>query len=210
MATTRAADLSELGPSGIDLERADTKTIKARFRTVGRTVLCSGTISAMMHFILCTCLVWYSTTIPERCAFAKVFLTLGLSNGLLACALALVSVAGRDMIDAQLHAKLAEKYRHEGREEEASASESTSEAEVIRSSRLVTIPALLYVLAQLGVVACWLWGWYVALVGGGEGASAAACADATHVFFWLVLLNAVGACLSMCGSSGAAFSYGNY
>eukprot|EP00928_Gymnodinium_smaydae_P030458 TRINITY_DN2264_c0_g2_i1.p1 TRINITY_DN2264_c0_g2~~TRINITY_DN2264_c0_g2_i1.p1 ORF type:complete len:195 (+),score=34.25 TRINITY_DN2264_c0_g2_i1:199-783(+) len=190
----------------MDLERADTITIKDTFRQLGKVVLCSGMCSSMMYFLLCSCFIWYSRTINTLCDadYKDVFFWLGVCNGLLGVAGAIVTVAGREMIDAMAHAKLSEKWRQEGRIEEAEEAESEVEEEVQKATRMVAFPTCLYVFAQAGLLTCWIWGWVTTM-----GANIY-CSNAATTFYWLLFLNALSSCMSMFSGTNTARGYRSY
>lgn len=182
------------------LERMSTQEIKSNFSKLGKATLCAGGCSAIMYFILSSCFVWYSNLIPQACnrPYDSIFLWLGIWNGVMGVVTFGMAMAGREMLSAMAHAKLAKKYIREGRIEDASSEEESAEEDVQQATQMTAVPMCLYLLAQIGLMVCWMWGAF-AMWGGNI-----ACHGAESFFFWLLFFN----CLASCLSAGSGFGNG--
>lgn len=188
------------------VERMSTQEIKSNFSRLGRVTLCAGGCSAIMYFIISSCFVWYSNLIPKACnkSFADIFMWLGIWNGVMGVVTLGMAMAGREMLSAMAHAKLAKKYIREGRLEEASSEEESAEEDVQQATAMTAVPMCLYLMAQIGLMCCWIWGAFAI-----PGANIA-CSGATNFFFWLLFFNCLASCLSAGSGMGSGRGYRRY
>lgn len=188
------------------MERMSTSEIKEQFSKLGKATLCAGGCSAIMYFIISSCFVWYANLIPEQCnrPFDTVFLWLGIWNGVMGVVTFGMAMAGREMMSAMAHAKLAKKYIREGRIEEASSEEESAEEDVHQATTMTAVPTCLYLVAQIGLMCCWFWGAWATW-----GANIW-CSGAANFFFWLLFFNCLASCMASCTGGGYGRAYRNY
>eukprot|EP00929_Paragymnodinium_shiwhaense_P107569 TRINITY_DN73741_c0_g1_i1.p2 TRINITY_DN73741_c0_g1~~TRINITY_DN73741_c0_g1_i1.p2 ORF type:complete len:210 (+),score=56.41 TRINITY_DN73741_c0_g1_i1:78-707(+) len=185
------------------LQRADTKQIKGYFQHLGRVVACSGVCAACCYFILSSILIWYSSVIPDECnrPFDSVFFMLGVWNGAMGVVSGMMALVGREVLDSLTKRKLAQKYRREDRQEEAESQDAKAEEDVQKAYKLACCPGCLYMVAQIGLLVTWFWGAFA------TWGSNFWCWHAETFFYWLLLIEVMFACCSLCSGSGSMYGY---
>lgn len=173
--------------------RQSTGAMASLFRKLEKWVVTSGLCSCFTYLVIGFVFVWLAWQVPETCnaRLAVVFLVLGMINWLMGgIVICYVSVA-RTMLSAMAHGAKADKYRFEGRDDEATSEESDYEAEARQAARVLIVPTALYFVALNALVACWVFGIYQASL-----ADDFLCNGAPFMFWMLLAINIINLCMS--------------
>merc|ERR1719507_1952805 len=122
--------------------------------------MCSGLSSTLFYLLICSAYIWFASSIPRTCnvPLKNVFFGLGVLNGVMGAIMACFVCVAKKMLSAMSHGAIADKYRIEGREDEALSEESDYESEAKMASKVVLMPSCLYLVVMNGLLACWAYG----------------------------------------------------
>jgi len=176
------------------MTRQSTVNLASRFRVLKKFVVISGLLSTLAYLAICAMYIWFAWSVPAECNahLKEVFLGLGVINGVMGCIMACYVSVAQTMLSAMSHGARADKYRIEGREDEASSEETEYEAEARQASRWILVPTCCYVVAVNALIALWV----IGIVQASE-ANDRSCNGMDFTFWVLLLLNFT----TFCGSS---------
>eukprot|EP00928_Gymnodinium_smaydae_P100714 TRINITY_DN9947_c0_g1_i2.p1 TRINITY_DN9947_c0_g1~~TRINITY_DN9947_c0_g1_i2.p1 ORF type:complete len:297 (-),score=45.51 TRINITY_DN9947_c0_g1_i2:81-971(-) len=174
---------SRAGKQKAPLHCDSVPTIKSYYRRVARVAVFGGLFSAVLHFSMSAFLFWYKGMLPQACegSYGEIFNMLGLWHVVLGSICAVETFAIRELMDAMCHGTLARKHETEGRGSDFYEERCSSESHARSAMRLSTVPAVFYILAEVGLVVSSFWALYVTLGSNHE-------CRRPKMILWLVLI----------------------